>query len=222
MIKTIIISISATIAIVFFTLSVALNSALGLFGLTSTSIASLKNFNTTRKELVKNKKKLAKQNKLVKKVKQRHKAKKLNISKKFAKRTGKKIASTAVSAATIGTFAVISTVAYLEINDYCEDKKELFEDEKILFGKSGEFNFKQCVKVATKDADVIMNSIGKETSDAVKKSWLSTKKAFGNKWKDLSSSGEELWDKTKDSVSSVFEIEDKETESTWTKIKNWF
>ena len=75
------------------------------------------------------------------KVKIRHKLKRLKLSKKFIKRTSRKISVSAVSAATIGTAAVVVTIASLEIYDYCNDKKELLEDGNILFKSNEEFDY---------------------------------------------------------------------------------
>lgn len=61
------------------------------------------------------------------KMQSRHKSKSANVSKRFVKRSGKKLAITAVSAATIGIVAVIGTLTYLEISQYCDEKRVLNE-----------------------------------------------------------------------------------------------
>lgn len=85
---------------------------------------------------------------VVDKMKANHKTKKNRITKRFAKRTGKKVGATAVSAATIGTVAVVGTLTYIELNEYCEEKRELTKEENILFGKNDAFDFNQCLEEA--------------------------------------------------------------------------
>jgi len=46
----------------------------------------------------------------------RNKVKSANVSKRFIKRSGKKVAIITVSAATVGSLAVIGTLTYLEIS----------------------------------------------------------------------------------------------------------
>lgn len=103
---------------------------------------------------------------IVDKLKANHKTKKNRVTKKFAKRTGKKVGATAVSAATIGTVAVVGTLTYIELNEYCEEKGELLKEENILFNKSDVFNFSQCMEEAKQDS----TQIAEEAWSMVKKS----------------------------------------------------
>ena len=66
--------------------------------------------------------------------------KKSRITKRFVKRSGKRVASGALAAATVGTVAVVAAMTTIEIADYCEEQKELQADLDILDGTSTEFD----------------------------------------------------------------------------------
>ncbi|MEE1673608.1 hypothetical protein SNR37_003034 [Agarivorans aestuarii] len=99
--------------------------------------------------------KLTASNIAIEKLKNNHVNKKTRVTKRFAKRTAKKVGATAVSAATIGTVAVIGTMTYIEINEFCEDQRQLSEEENILFNKNLTFDFSACVKSAKEDSTEI-------------------------------------------------------------------
>ena len=103
---------------------------------------------------------------VVERLKANHKTKKHKITKRFAKRAGKKVGATAVSAATIGTVAVVGTLTYIELNEYCEEKHELIKEENILYSQNTAFNFTQCMEGAKADS----SQIAKEAWSMVKKS----------------------------------------------------
>ncbi|WP_275098765.1 hypothetical protein [Sedimenticola hydrogenitrophicus] len=145
------------------------------------------------------------------KMKKRHKDKKLNLPKKFVKRSSKKIASSAVTAATIGTAGVVITVAGLEVYDYCEDRKELHEDENILFKTNSEFDYTQCLADAKNDSNEIIISVKKavpemvdsaweDTKDISNEMWAFTKKISTETWSSATSAGGKLWQSLTDWV----------------------
>jgi len=129
--KTVFLTITATLTTISFAVTLFLNTILGAFGLVTTSIDTLNNLQSSHK--------------VVEQMKTRHKAKKVDVTKKLAKRSGRRVASTALAAATIGTTAVVVTVVGFEIHDYCEDKESLQNDYNILYGTEVEFNFDKCV-----------------------------------------------------------------------------
>lgn len=162
MFKTIFLTLSSTITVGAFIASLFLNSILATFGLVSTSIDSLH--------------KLQESKKVVEQMKSRHKAKKKNFSKKFTKRAGAKLSSTATSAIPIiGLVGAIVAVAGLEASYYCEDKKELQEDENLLFGTNESFDNEQCLIEAQQDSKQVIA----EAKDAVSQS-------FNDAWDSLS------------------------------------
>ena len=172
MFKIILTTISATAVIIFFVASFFLNSILGLFNLATIPLSLLPEFYQS-KQIIKNLKadkvKLKNNNKALKAtnsargkkinaIKERHKIKDLNAPKKFAKRFGKKITSSAFAAGTIGTVGVIITVAGLEVYDYCEDKGELLKDENILFDTNKKFDYNKCYNEVEKEIGSIWKS----------------------------------------------------------------
>lgn len=99
---------SGTLIIIFLSSWLFLNSLLAMFGLAVTSIHTLKNLHASQN--------------VVNHMKQRHQVKKRHLTNAFTKRSAKKITSTALAAATIGTVAVAITMVSLEVSDYCEQK----------------------------------------------------------------------------------------------------
>ena len=138
-------AISVTIIAIAMTATLFLNSILGVFGLISTSVSNLASLKES--QLV------------VNRMKDRHKVKKDNVSKRFVKKSSKRVASTAVAASTIGTVAVVLTVASLEVSDYCDENKELAEDENILYGTENEFDYESCLKEGKDHAITIMELV---------------------------------------------------------------
>ncbi len=191
MFKVIFASITATIIIISFVTSIFLNSILGVFGLVSSSIDSFNNLQESKQ--------------IVDKMKNRHKTKKLNASKKFVKRSSKKIASSIVAAATIGTAAVAVTVAGLEVYDYCEDRNELYEDESILFNTKTEFDFKQCLIDAKKDSNEIMLAVKKSVPEIVGSAWENTKDFSNKTWESTKNISTDAWSSTLDTSGQLWE-----------------
>lgn len=218
MIKVILVSISATLLIVAFVSSIFLNSILGVFGLASTSIQTLNNLQESKQ--------------IIDKVKTRHKSKKLNASSKFAKRTGRRIAASAVSAATIGTAAVVVAIATFEIFDYCEDKEEIHNDENLLFKSDEKFDFNACLNEATDDSEKIIASIKNAVPEVVESTWEETKNISNNSWeatKSISigtwnstkSLSLEAWDATKNITSDSLSSTSETTEKIWRSLIDW-
>jgi len=138
MIKTIFLTFSASITAFAIVCSLFLNPILGAFGLVTTSAATLRSLRASEQ--------------IVQQIKQRHQLKQARVAKKMAKQSGKRVASAALAAATLGTVAVAITVASLEIADYCENKKELQEDYNILYGTNRAFDLNQCLDAGKKNS----------------------------------------------------------------------
>jgi len=141
MIKTILKSIILTIITIVLIAKFFLTSFLGLFGYSAVALGDLQKLTTSKQ--------------IVDRMKTRHQAKKVNATKKFYKRAGKKVSATAVSAATLGTVAVVGTLTYLEVSQYCEEQKELIDDENILFSTNESFDNEACLKRAKDDSVAI-------------------------------------------------------------------
>jgi len=218
MIKIVLITFSATIAAVALAAFLFLNSILGAFGLVSTSLGTFSNLQQSKQTLD-----------LVKK---RHKTKKANISKKFVKRTSKKVAASAVSAATVGTAMVVITVAGLEVIDYCNDKEELLNDGNILFRTGDSFDYYECMSEAKNDSSEIIASTREVAPQFVSMAWEDTKKISldtwestkvisKNTWAATVNSGLETWASTKDSSAKAWATTSSESEKLWGSLIEW-
>lgn len=142
--------------------------------------------------------KLTHSKEIVQKMQKRHKSKSANVSKRFVKRSGKKVAITAVSAATIGTVAVIGTLTYLEISQYCDDKRVLNDDANILFDTQQEFDMQACLEQGKQDSAHFANE-----------AWQSIKKSGSEVLDDIEKSSEQLLDPSRKATVELFESIDK-------------
>ena len=174
MLKTIFLTITATIAVVTLVATLFLNTILGAFGLAATSIETLQNLKTSQQ--------------IVKRMKTRQAQKKLKVTKRFAKRPAKRIASAAAAAATVGTIGVAVAVTALEANDYCEEKRELQEDSDILNGTHTEFDYTACYEEGKKDLSAVLTQVKDSTVDAVSDAWRGTTHYSAEKWTSIKES----------------------------------
>jgi hypothetical protein len=154
-----------------FVVSVSLKSILGAFGFAIESVETLSQLRTSQN--------------IAQTMKARHKNKKANASKKFLKKAGKRVTSSAVAAATLGTAAVTVIVIGLEVEDYCEDKKELLAEENILFGSDETFDYKKCLSDAEKESEKILTEVKDSVSNSVQESWESTSNYTQEQWDEL-------------------------------------
>jgi len=92
-------------------ISLILNTILGAFGLTATSIETLQNLKTTQQD--------------VERITKRQVQKKPKVTMRFAKHPAKSISSATVAAATVDTVGVAVAMTALVANDYCDEKYEL-------------------------------------------------------------------------------------------------
>ena len=136
--------------------------------------------------------------KVVQKMQTRHKEKSANVSKRFIKRSGKKVAITAASAATIGTVAVIGTLTYLEISQYCDEKRILNEDANILFGTHEAFDMQACLEQGKQDSANFANE-----------AWQSVKDSSSQIFDEIEKSSDELLDPSRKATAELFESMDR-------------
>jgi len=194
--KTIFLTFTTTVAALTFAASLFLSTVLGAFGLAATSVESLAQLQSSQK--------------VVEKMKTRHKAKKLDVTKNFAKRSAKKIASTALAAATIGTVAVVVTVASIEVADYCEEKKSLQEDYNILYETTAEFDFDQCIKEGKEESKIVL--------DEIKNSTISSANAAIDSTVEYSN---EQWLAIKEASAKAYKSSEMATNELWFSLKEW-
>ena len=142
--------------------------------------------------------KLTHSQKIVQKMQSRHKIKSATVSKRFVKRSGKKVAITAVSAATIGTVAVIGTLTYLEISQYCDDKRVLNDDANILFDTQEGFDMQACLEQGKLDS-----------ADFANEAWQNIKMSGSDLLESIEKSSDELLDPSRKATAELFESMDK-------------
>lgn len=148
-----------------------LNSILGVFGLSAVPLPTLAGLRASQAT--------------VSTLKSRHQAKKSNLSKRFVKRTGRRLASSALAAATVGTVAVIVTATGFEIADYCEDKEALLEEGNLLHGTNDTFDLDQCIEDAKSDTREIIASARNDASAAVVDTWSEARSYSEEQYQEL-------------------------------------
>ena len=205
--KIIFISISATLIVAFFVMSIFLNSILGVFGLASTTVDALNNLKESKQ--------------ILDVVKKRHNIKALNISKRFTKRSSKKAAASAVSAATLGTAAVVITVVGLEVMDYCNEKQELHEEGNILFKTNNKFNYTECLSEAKNDSKAIIISIKNAVPAAILSSWENTKSISRETWEKTKETSIKIWQSASAVSETAWHASTRETNKTIESLLDW-
>ncbi len=192
--KEIFLTFFTTVALVAVAASLFLNTILGVFGWTATSIDTMHNLKASHQ--------------VVERMKKRHDQKKLKATRKFTKRAAKRVASTALAAATVGTVAVALTMTSLEVSDYCEEKQVLQEDDNILYGTQIEFDLEECIEEGKEESKVILSQLKNSSVKAVSSAFNSTVQYSAENWaaikkaclQALQSKGEaaaDLWDTAK-------------------------
>lgn len=174
-----VISFFAFIVVKFF-----FTSLFSLFGYAAVPIESLASLTHSKK--------------IMQKMQTRHKVKSANVSKRFIKRSGKKVAITAASAATIGTVAVIGTLTYLEISQYCDDKQVLNEDANILFDTQEEFDLQACLEQGKQDSANFANE-----------AWNNVKDSSSDMLNRLEKSSDDFLEPSRKATIELFESMDK-------------
>jgi len=153
MMKSILLTFTVTMSGVAIAATLFLNTILSTFGLVSTSVDT---FNSLKSSQI-----------VMEKMQNRHQIKKRNITNKLAKRSGRRIASASLAAATIGTVAVAATMTGFEIHDYCEEQASLQIEHNILYGGTTEFDFDTCLEQGQIESARILADVKQSTSDMV-------------------------------------------------------
>jgi len=177
--KTIILTFSATCAVIALAASVFLNSILGFFGLAAVSLEKFNELRTAQS--------------VVEKMKGKHHERRANIGKSFAKRTGKRIATSATAAATIGTLAVTAAVVAIEVEDYCDEKKSLQDEANLLFGTENSFDTENCYEEAKKDVETLIRDIQASSSESMSNIMDSVKELPSSLLEKLKTSKESIF-----------------------------
>ena len=192
--KTVILSVAATLVAVGLAAALFLNTILGVFGLAATSIDALQNLRASQQ--------------VVEKMKKRHAQKKLDVSRKLAKGSAKRVASTALAAATVGTVGVAVTMASFEVAKYCEEKEELQDDANILYETNVAFDFDRCIEEGKKDSKRMLEGLKNSSVEAVadafdesarysSETWAAIRAASVEAFQAAGAAVGELWDATR-------------------------
>lgn len=188
--KAVISTLMATVLTGVIVIKFFFSSLLTFFGYAVLPIESLKSLTHSKK--------------IVQKMQHRNKVKNSNVSKRFIKRSGKKVAVTAVSAATIGTVAVIGTLTYLEISQYCDDKDGLNEEANILFDTDEQFDMNACLEQGKQDSAHFANE-----------AWHSIQETSSDVLDSIEQTSDELLDPSRKATVELFESIDEWVNQTF-------
>ena len=194
--KSVLLTFTTTLAALTFASTFFLNTLLGTFGLAATSIDTLNNLKSSQI--------------VIDKMKTRHHIKKQALTKKFAKRSSRRVASASLAAATIGTIAVAITMTGFEVHDYCEDKAALQDEQNILFGTTNEFDFEACINEGKIESKRILTDVKEAASEHVSKAIDSTAQYSHEKWHALKESNSNTFSSTDGAINELKE-----------SLKNW-
>lgn len=197
MIKTIFVTFCVAFTALAVTAALFLQTILAAFGLVATSIETLQGLQASQQ--------------VVERMKARHADRKTRASKRFVKRSGKRVATATLAAATVGATGVVIAVTAVEIADYCEEKQELGEDAKILYGTDDEFNFLACADEAKGDVATIWDEARESTVRAVSTA-IDSSAQYGTTH----------WESVKDASQQAYQSSSTLLLNTWVKMRGWF
>jgi len=191
-VKTIFYTFFATIAAVTLSTALLWNSVLNSFGFEVIPLGRLHALHASQRK--------------VDQMKEHHKNKRLKTTKKLTERSTKRVASTALASATIGTTAVVGTVIAFEIDAYCAEKKSLQDEANILDGTDIPFDFRQCATEAEQDTHVILTELKNSTNEKISNAinvatdysaakWSSVKEVTIHAMQSTGNASTMIWDK---------------------------
>lgn len=186
-----------TASILIGAFSLFLNSILAAFGLVATSIEQMNQLRQSQQ--------------VVETMKDRNADKKHKSPRKFAQKAGKKLSTTAVAAATVGTVAVVGVTTFFLAEEYCDEKEELNEETNLLYGTNEAFNRKACLTAAEQDVKVVWDDVKEGATGAVKTAIDETSEYSSEKWAAV-----------KEATAAALRKANESTGETWTDMKSWF
>ena len=145
MIKIIALSVTTTVAACALVAYLFMTPILGLFNLTTTTVANLH--------------KLEASSAILNRLRDRKKLAKEQLKKKYLAKLGKKLSSSTIAAATIGTAAVAASTVYFAASEYCERQEELLALENELESKNDTFDQEKCLDLAKDDAAELLATV---------------------------------------------------------------
>ncbi len=166
-------------------------SLLGLFGLAYTSAETLARLHHAQA--------------VVEKLQARHALKKQRAAKRVVKRSARRLAAVGLAAATVGTAAVVVTVASLEADDYCAEQQALQEEADLLYDTASAFDYAQCLAAARSDYGALASetlatltqateATVERSRDAGREAWARVRATALELLAAAGSSAQALWD----------------------------
>ena len=70
---------------------------------------------------------------------------------------------------------VVGLTAAFSAEDYCDEQRQLQEDEDVLFGTTTEFDVGTCMGNAREDAKAFFNETKEQASSIMRDAWAGTK-----------------------------------------------
>ena len=147
MLKTVLLTVGTTLVAVLLVFKLFTEPLLAMAGLGYTSLASLQ--------------KLQAGNTVLREMQRRNDSRRQGAARRFNKKAQKKLAVSALAAATIGTPAVALATIKLEVDDECERRAQLHDDADLLFGTETAFDTELCLadlKTETQDELTVLQN----------------------------------------------------------------
>lgn len=92
-------------------------------------------------------------------------------------------------ASLVGPVLIGAVTVGFVVEDYCEDMKDLHEEDKLLGGSTGEYDYKQCITDLKKDAE----SWAVEARDEAKKHQSEILSEVKTKWQAMTNWLKDWW-----------------------------
>lgn len=167
------------------------NSIVGVFGFATISLEA---FNNLRESEA-----------IVESMRDRHQKKKANLNKKVGKRASKRVATSALAAATVGTVVVTTAVAGFEAEDYCQERRALLDDQRLLFPDEDveEFSYEQCFDSALSDMTDATAELTDKSLAQLKSIWESLGEVTDQYYEELKAQGLEALERSLKTLKSL-------------------
>jgi hypothetical protein len=180
MVKVVIPTVVATLAVAFVAGWAFLHPLLGAVGLAAVPRATLERLHAS--------------DRAVDALRQRNAQERAELDREFAQRAARHVASTTIAAATVGPPAVAMATMTVEAGRYCERKEALVRDADLLLGTTTAFDRERCFEDAKRESVAILDEVKRTASKAASEAL------------DLSARvGDEAWSKLREAGRQAFE-----------------
>jgi len=103
------------------------------------------------------------------------------LQNKTAKKAGKRLASTAIAAGTVGTIAVIGAGTIFLIEDHCDELAEINELNQLIEDSNEGFDYQVCFEETKEYVDIWKD----EAKDYAEENWRSIVEKSGESWANI-------------------------------------